>query len=131
MSIVEMKDGKLAISAKNRATWRKWLAKNGDIEKSVWLILYRISSTTPTVSYEHAVEEALCFGWIDSKKLKRDGESFYLAFTPRKPKSNWSASNKERVKRLIAEGLMTPSGQAMIDLAKKTGTWTIKPVVPK
>ena len=70
-----------------------------------------------------AVEEALCFGWIDSKALKRDEESRYQYFSPRKPKSNWSRINRERVDRLVKGGLMAPAGQALIDIAKKNGTW--------
>ena len=70
-----------------------------------------------------AVEEALCFGWIDSKALKRDEESRYQYFSPRKPKSNWSRINRERVDRLTKEGLMAPAGQALIDFEKKNGKW--------
>ena len=70
-----------------------------------------------------AVEEALCFGWIDSRANKRDGETFYQRFSPRKPASNWSEINKARVKRLIREGLMTEHGQRMIDIAKKKAKW--------
>ena len=69
------------------------------------------------------VEEALCFGWIDCKANKRDAESFYLKFTPRKPKSNWSKTNRERVEKLIKERRMTPHGQALIDYAKAHGNW--------
>ncbi len=75
--------------------------------------------------YDEAVEEALCFGWIDSKPNKRDGESYYLFFAPRKPKSVWSKINKERVARLIENNQMTPAGRAAIDVAKKNGSWTV------
>lgn len=109
--------------ANTRKEWRKWLDKYSESEKFVWLIIYHKSSATKSVDYEEAVEEALCFGWIDSVRNKRDSESSYLYFAPRKPKGNWSTSNKERVARLIKDGLMTPRGQALIDLAKQTGTW--------
>lgn len=109
--------------ALNRQEWRNWLEKNHNKEKCIWLILFHKNSKTKSVRYDEAVEEALCFGWIDSKPNKRDNESYYHFFSQRKPKSNWSKSNKERVEKLINEGLMTPSGQEMIDLAKVTGTW--------
>lgn len=98
--------------------------KNHSSEKSVWLIIYHKSSSIPSVYYEEAVEEALCFGWIDSIAHKRDEESKYQFFAVRKTKSNWSKANRERAERMIAEKKMMPAGQAMIDLAKKTGAWT-------
>lgn len=120
---METHNGIKAVRAKSRKEWRQWLSKNYAKEKSVWLILYYKSSATASIYYNEAVEEALCFGWIDSKGNKRDDESSYLFFAQRKPKSKWSKPNKERVAKLIEQGLMTPAGQAMIDLAKKTGTW--------
>ena len=113
-----------AFHAKDRKEWRKWLTKNHKTEKSVWLIIYHKRSEKPTVYYDEAVEEALCFGWIDSVAHKRDHESMYQYFAPRKPKSNWSKLNRERADRMISEKKMKPAGQAMIDLAMKTGTWT-------
>jgi uncharacterized protein YdeI (YjbR/CyaY-like superfamily) len=110
--------------AKSQAEWRKWLEKNHTIEKAVWLIIYKKESGIPTVYYPEAVDEALCFGWIDSKPNKRDEKSYYQFFSQRKPKSNWSKVNKEKVKRLMTENKMAPAGLAMIELAKKTGTWT-------
>ena len=113
------------VYARTRKTWRAWLQKNHQKEKSVWLIIHNKNSTTKCVNYEEAVEESLCFGWVDSIAKKRDDESHMQYFSQRKAKSNWSKSNKERVARLIEQGLMRPSGQAMIDLAKKSGTWTV------
>lgn len=110
--------------AKNQAAWRKWLEKNHAIEKAVWLIIYKKESGTPSVYYPEAVDEALCFGWIDSKPNKRDEHSYYQFFSQRKPKSNWSAVNKKKVEKLLAENKIAPAGLAMIELAKKTGTWT-------
>lgn len=116
-------DATTCFYAKDRKAWCKWLQQNGEKKNFVWLILYRKSSKTPSVYYGEAVEEALCFGWIDSKPNKRDAESYYLFFARRKPKSVWSKINKERAKRLAAQGLMTEKGQAMIDTAKQNGSW--------
>ena len=112
------------LHAKNRTEWRKWLAKNHKSEKSVWLIIYHKSSPTPSIYYDEAVEEAICFGWIDSIAHKRDDESKYQFFAVRKPKSNWSKANRERADKMIKEKQMKPAGQTMVDLAKKTGAWT-------
>lgn len=121
---METKDGKQAIYAKTRADWRKWLAKNSQTEKSVWLILFHKKSKMESVSLIDATEEALCFGWIDSLCKKRDAESFYLTYSPRNPKkSKWSKPNIERAERMIAQGLMTEHGQKFIDIAKQTGKW--------
>jgi len=103
--------------------WRIWLQENGQSEKSVWLIVYHKKSKTPSVHFHDAIEHALCFGWVDSKAIKRDHESFYLSFSPRNPKSTWGKINRERAEKMIKMGLMTPSGQTLIDLAKKMGTW--------
>ncbi len=110
--------------AKDATAWRRWLAKNHDRAKNVWLIIYHKKSKTASVKYPEAVEEALCFGWIDSKPNKRDEESFFLFFTARKPKSVWSKVNKERIARLTKENRMAPPGLAAIERAKKDGSWT-------
>jgi uncharacterized protein YdeI (YjbR/CyaY-like superfamily) len=116
-------NGVKSTKAKSRKEWRKWLEKNSSQEKSVWLIIYHKKSKTKSVYYPEAVEEALCFGWIDSKPNKRDEESFYLYFAQRKKGSPWSKLNRDRVDKLIKDGLMTPAGQAKIDYAKKSGDW--------
>lgn len=113
-----------ALYAPTRAEWRQWLAENHATEKSVWVKLYKKASGIPSVTYDEAVDEALCFGWIDSSVKKGDDEYRLQFFARRSPKSNWSRVNKNKVEKLIAAGLMTPAGQAMIDLAKRTGTWT-------
>jgi uncharacterized protein YdeI (YjbR/CyaY-like superfamily) len=118
---VEQKEN--AFYAKDRKAWRAWLAKNHATAQNVWLILYNKASETPSVRMDEAVEEALCFGWIDSTANKRDAESRYQRFVPRKSNSNWSTINRARVEKLTASGLMTAAGQAMVDLAKATGTW--------
>ena len=109
--------------AESRASWREWLAENHATEKSVWLKLYKKASSTPSVTYDEAVDEALCFGWIDSSVKKGDAEFRLQFFAKRNPKSNWSRVNKAKVDKLIQAGLMAESGQAMINLAKEKGIW--------
>ncbi len=111
-------------SAKNSNEWRKWLEQNHDTEKSVWLIIYKKDSGTPSVTYDEAVDEALCFGWIDSKPNKRDENSFYQFFAKRNPKSNWSRVNKQKIERLLKANKIAPAGLAMIETAKQNSTWT-------
>ena len=111
------------VYAQTRQQWRDWLEKNSQLKTEVFAIIYHKKSKTQSVTYPEAVEEALCFGWIDSISNKRDAESTYQRFSPRKPKSNWSQSNIERVERVIAAGLMTAQGQKLIDLAKQDGRW--------
>ncbi len=101
--------------AKDRATWREWLSKNHDKESEVWFVFYKKSSGKPSVPYAEAVEEALCFGWIDGVVRKNDEDSTIQRFTPRRPKSNWSELNKERVRRLIKAKLMTPAGMRVLE----------------
>lgn len=122
--MVPEKDHAITFYAKDRNAWRKWLEKNQDRKSFVWLIMYHKSSNTPSVYYEEAVEEALCFGWIDSKPNKRDHESRYQYFAKRKPVSNWSKLNKTRIKNLISLGKMHPAGAAAISISKKNGSWT-------
>lgn len=118
-----MVDESKAFHPKSRSEWRIWLEQNHQSEKSVTLIVARKGSKLPGVSYGEAVEEALCFGWIDTTGNRKDTESFYLRFARRNPKGYWSRSNRERAERLLKQGLMTKAGQDMIDLAKRTGTW--------
>jgi uncharacterized protein YdeI (YjbR/CyaY-like superfamily) len=98
------------VFAKDRTEWRRWLAKNSSRLEEIWLGFYKKASGKQTISYDHAVEEALCFGWVDGMKKKLDEECYAFRFTPRKARSQWSKSNLERVERLIAEGKMTPAG---------------------
>jgi uncharacterized protein YdeI (YjbR/CyaY-like superfamily) len=120
---METNKGVETFYAKTRVQWRKWLQKNSQSKKEVCLILYNKGSDTKSVTYAEAVEEALCFGWIDSLTNKRDEQSRYQRFSPRKPNSNWSKSNIERVERMIKEGLMTEQGKKLIDFAKQKGMW--------
>jgi uncharacterized protein YdeI (YjbR/CyaY-like superfamily) len=108
---------------KSLVEYRKWLKKNHHQAKGVWLILAKKKSGLPTISVDEAIDESLCFGWVDSLPNKIDEKRFKLYISPRNPKSNWSRVNKEKIKRLEKEGRIQPSGQKMIDLAKETGTW--------
>ena len=107
----------------NREDWRQWLKKNHDKEREVWLIFYKKHTGKPGVPYDDAVEEALCFGWIDSIIKRIDDEKFSRKFTPRKPGSKWSELNKKRVEKMIQQGRMTEAGLALIKAAKKSGKW--------
>jgi uncharacterized protein YdeI (YjbR/CyaY-like superfamily) len=109
---------------KSKAEWRRWLKANHESARRVWVILTKKGATTPGVLYEDAVEEALCFGWIDSRTIAADADRYMLQMTPRKPGSVWSKSNKQRVKQLIQDGRMTAAGLAKIEAAKKDGSWT-------
>jgi uncharacterized protein YdeI (YjbR/CyaY-like superfamily) len=107
----------------DRGQWRDWLSKNHAAEAGIWLIFYKKETSKPSIEYEAAVEEALCFGWIDSIIKKIDAEKYARKFTPRSDKSRWSALNKKRVTKMIKEGRMTKVGLAKIETAKKTGLW--------
>jgi uncharacterized protein YdeI (YjbR/CyaY-like superfamily) len=112
-----------AITARSAEDWRSWLKENHEKVENVWLIIFKKESRIPTVTYKDSVDEALCFGWIDSKGVKRDDNSYYQFYSKRKPKSNWSGVNKAKVDVLLAQGKMEPAGMAMVELAKKIGTW--------
>ena len=100
----------------SREEWRAWLTKNYQSQTEVWLIYYKKHSGRPRISYDHAVEEALCFGWIDSIVKSIDDEKFAQKFTPRRDHTKWSALNKRRLRKLIREGRMTEAGLAKVDL---------------
>jgi uncharacterized protein YdeI (YjbR/CyaY-like superfamily) len=101
--------------AKDRAQWRAWLKKNHATAKEIWLLYYNKASGKQRISYNDAVDEALCFGWIDSIVKKYDKDRAAQRFSPRKPKSNWSEMNQERVRRLIKQRKMTKAGLAVFD----------------
>lgn len=113
----------LAISAPSWQDWRSWLEEHHSSASAVWLIIYHKSSRIPSVYYDEAVEQALCFGWIDSVPNKRDETSYYLYFAQRKPKSLWSKINKDRVEKLIKLGQMHRAGLELVTRAKEMGTW--------
>lgn len=109
----------------NRAEWRAWLAANHATSPGVWLIYWKKAGGPGRLSYAEAVEEALCFGWIDSRPGRVDDVRTKITMTPRKAGSAWSTVNKERVERLLGAGLMTPAGQAKIDAGKRDGSWDL------
>ncbi|AUD07490.1 YdeI/OmpD-associated family protein [Spirosoma pollinicola] len=113
-----------SVYAESPAAWRQWLANNYAVETSVWLAIYKKASGRPSVTYDEAVDEALCFGWIDSSARKGDANRYFQFFARRNPKSNWSGVNKAKVEKLTLAGKMTDAGMAMVNLAKQTGTWT-------
>ncbi|CAN5391346.1 YdeI/OmpD-associated family protein [soil metagenome] len=127
----ELYNGVEICVAKTPGEWRKWLQKNSEEKDSVWLIIYKKQSGIKSVYYPEAVDEALCFGWIDSKANRRDADSYYQYFSKRNAKSKWSNLNKTKVKMLIKEKRMQPQGMKMIEIAKETGTWTALDKVEK
>jgi len=118
-----------SVAPSSRKAWRNWLQKHHVGLSEVWLVFYKRHTGKPTLSYNDAVEEAICFGWIDGIRKSVDEERYTHRFTPRKANSSWSASNRKRVARMSAAGLMTPAGERAVDLAKQAGTWD-KPVRP-
>jgi uncharacterized protein YdeI (YjbR/CyaY-like superfamily) len=112
------------VYVKSRPAWRRWLAANHARSPGIWLVYDKKSSRPDRLAYVDAVEEALCYGWIDSTLRSLDDARYMQLFTPRKPKSTWARTNKTRVARLIEEGLMAPAGLAVIETAKANGSWT-------
>jgi uncharacterized protein YdeI (YjbR/CyaY-like superfamily) len=108
---------------KTAAAWRAWLARNGGAAKEIRLVYYRKGSGKTSVTYGEALNEALCFGWIDSTVNALDAERYMQRWTPRKPTSIWSAANKARIKKLLAEGRMAEPGLAAVRIAKKNDSW--------
>ena len=109
----------------SREQWRAWLEAHQDDAPGVWVVSWRSSTGRPAMTYDALVEEALCVGWVDATVNRLDDERTLQLVTPRKPKSTWAATNKERVARLEAEGRMGPRGRAAIEVAKANGWWTI------
>ena len=118
-------DDREHVHAETRAQWREWLVANHATSTGAWLVSWKASSGRPSVGYEESVEEALCVGWVDSKGGTIDDERTKLWFAPRNPQSAWARTNKTRVARLEAEGLMLPAGLRMVEIAKANGTWTM------
>jgi uncharacterized protein YdeI (YjbR/CyaY-like superfamily) len=111
------------VEAKHRAEWRDWLAEHHDKETEIWLVYYKKGTGVASVDYESSVEEALCYGWVDSIIKKIDDRKYARKFTPRKDDSKWSPSNIKRVKKLIKEELMTEAGLQKVEAAKQSGKW--------
>jgi uncharacterized protein YdeI (YjbR/CyaY-like superfamily) len=109
--------------SKNPSEWREWLQNNHDKSTGVWLVFHKKETGQASIDYEDAVNEALCFGWIDSIIKKLDDQQYARKFTPRNDNSKWSASNKVRIEKLITSGQITEIGLAKIEAAKKNGQW--------
>lgn len=105
------------------ADWADWLARHHDRPEGLWLRFYKKASGTPSVTYAEALDEALCWGWIDGQVRTCDDKSYLQRFTPRRPRSNWSKRNREHVARLDAEGRMQPAGRAQVEAARHDGRW--------
>jgi uncharacterized protein YdeI (YjbR/CyaY-like superfamily) len=116
---------KQTFHVRTKAEWRQWLEENHHIEQSVWLICNTRKSNLPIVHWTELVDEALCFGWIDSTRKTIDEGSFMQLFSRRKPKSTWSKINKDKVQKLIENNLMTTAGFETIRIAKENGSWNI------
>ncbi|PZU97595.1 MAG: hypothetical protein DCF32_20305 [Leptolyngbya sp.] len=114
-----------SVQVESRAEWRAWLAANHSRPEGLWLITYKKRSGRPHVSYDEVVEEALCFGWIDSKPNKLDGDRTMLWMAPRQSGTGWSALNKQRIAALGEAGLIMPPGLAKIEAAKQDGAWEL------
>jgi len=98
----------------DREEFRNWLIENHQNKKEIWLVQYKKATKKPSLHYVEAVEEAICFGWIDGFEKGMDTERYAIRFSPRRPKSNWTNTNKERARRMIAEGRMTKTGRATL-----------------
>ncbi len=116
-------EGMTALEVSDREPWRAWLATHHASEAEVWLVYYKGAQAKDGIGYGESVEEALCFGWIDGLVRRIDDDRYMRRFTPRKPKSKWSASNKVRVERLLEEGRMATPGKKIIDAARTDGSW--------
>jgi len=119
------------LEVKERNEWRAWLSANHDKETEVWLVYYKKHTGKPTLEYHASVEDALCYGWIDSIIKKLDNDKYIRKFTSRKERSRWSPTNKDRAERMIREGLMTEYGFKKIEAAKASGKWDHPAVKPK
>ena len=111
------------LEVENQAAWRAWLAAHHEQETEIWLVYYKKGTGIPCVAYPDSVDEALCFGWVDSLIKRLDEKRYARKFTPRKDSSKWSPSNIQRVERLIAEGRMTEHGLRKVEAARQSGSW--------
>lgn len=110
---------------KSQTEWRNWLQENHLTKQAVWLVYYKKKSKIESLTWSEAVDVALCFGWIDSKRISIDQDTSHQFFSKRKPKSTWSTINKNKVEKLIEQGLMTEAGFKSIETAKQNGSWTM------
>ncbi|MDR6919575.1 YdeI/OmpD-associated family protein [Chryseobacterium sp. 2987] len=116
---------RLTVYVNTKTEWRQWLQENHQTEQSIWLVCNTKKSSLPTISWSELVDEALCFGWIDSTRKTIDESSFVQLFSKRKPNSTWSKINKGKIQRLIDSQMMTEAGYETIKTAKQNGSWTI------
>ena len=116
-------DGLPALPFESSRAWRAWLEENHDSADEVWLKIAKKSSGLASVTFDQALDEALCFGWIDVKKRGLDEQWYALRFTPRRPGSSWSRTNRERIERLLADGKVHPAGRREVDRAREAGLW--------
>ena len=114
------------LTPRNQHAWRRWLAANHGAVSEVWVVFYKKTvrrTGLPTLTYEQSVEQAICFGWIDGIKRRIDDERYAHRFTPRKPDSWWSASNRARLEGMRSQGLMTPAGEEAVEASIRSGAW--------
>lgn len=114
-----------------RESWRAWLMANHSTAREIWLLFYKKHTKKPCLPYEEAVEEALCFGWIDGRLQRLDEERHIQRYSPRRPDSIWSDNNKERVRRMLEAGRMTEAGLALVEAGKTSGRWYESTATPK
>ncbi len=119
-----MSDSYPRVEVRSRSDWRGWLIDHHQTSSGIWLVTHKKAAGGTHVPYNDVVEEALCFGWVDSLPRKLDETRSQLLLTPRKPTSRWSRANKERIERLVAAGQMMPAGIDAVEQAKAAGTWT-------
>ncbi|NQV14189.1 YdeI/OmpD-associated family protein [bacterium] len=122
---------KPTLSVRSREEWRLWLSENHNDHDQMWLIIYKKHTGKQIMTKTEAMDEAICFGWIDSLVKGIDDEKYMQKFTPRKPDSQWSEVNKSRVAQLEAQGLIEPAGKALIEHARETGEWFVTRSTPK
>jgi uncharacterized protein YdeI (YjbR/CyaY-like superfamily) len=118
-------DGELRFHPETRAQWRAWLAGHHADTPRVWVVIWKPATGRPAPSYDDLVEEALCYGWVDSTAGTVDAERSMMRFTPRKPGSGWARTNKVRVERLVRDGLMAEAGLAVVRRAREDGSWVL------
>ena len=118
-------DGRPLLHVETRAEWRSWLERHHEERNGVWLVSWKKATGRPFVPYPDSVDEALCFGWVDSRPNQLDEQRAMRLFTPRNSKSPWSRINRDKVARLMEQGLMAPAGIRSVDAAKANGSWTV------
>jgi uncharacterized protein YdeI (YjbR/CyaY-like superfamily) len=118
------RDDRERVLVETRAQWRAWLRRHHETSVGIWLVRWKKATGRPQVSYEAVVEEALCFGWVDSRPSSLDEQRSALLLTPRRPRSSWSRINKQRIQALEAANQLAPAGRAAVERAKADGSWT-------